>query len=768
MIDLRSYLGRILSVVMSLLITSIAFSAVAPQQAISKLSVKALESQIKMPPQTTQTDVAPEPQNKDPTRSWNLKDAELRTLINEVSTVTGKTFVVGPNVSAKVTFISQNKLTPDELYQAFIALLRAYGFDAIPEGKVVKIVPIGTSKSTAAGILLSDANTENGPIVVTTYRVKNYPVSDLVKILTPLLPKYSYLEAYKPSNDLIIADDAENIPNIIDLIKRLDKPVSQHVEIISLQYAIAEDLAKTLNDLLNASNKGQNIESEFSRMTIVPDIRSNKLIVNGGTAEQRRELMSMIAHLDGKRHVLHEETEVIYLRYLPVETFAPIVQNLLNNYLLEATGKPADSRGTEKSTNTGTASQNPPSLMGNFNLQNPLANQSSTGATNPLGGGGSVAGGGFTSQQPSKTGTAGPRVQWEQSTNSIVITAPRELISRVKKIVAQLDIRRPQVLIEVIIAEFNTDKNTELGVDWSEFNNQFNTRFTPTNPMTQIDSVQQRYSTGGVLNAVGSGLTVGIFQGMNLHALVRALKNNNKTNILATPNILTLDNEPAIIKIGSIVSFAIGQINNNPTGGNPFTSFTQEDVGLTLSIKPQITPNGSVRLYIEQTLSSVIPGSGSASGNPDLSQRYIQTTVMADDGQILVLGGLLQNQYNLTEKKVPLLGDIPYIGSLFKNKYKDFTKSNLMLFLKPVIIYDADESGMVTTRKYREMLAEPGQHKIFENSWAQNYERQSNMHKFDARYQKEFLEAHSEIKPPEKVPLVKVPEAVIILPSPWA
>lgn len=691
-------INRFLTVILSLLITSIAFSAVNPTQ-VQPFSVKALEAQSNFITPKNADSTNHNNTKKESTRAWNLKDAELRSLINEVSEVTGKNFVVGPNVSAKVTFISQNQLTPDELYQAFIALLRVYGFDAIPEGKFIKIIPIGSSKTTAAGILLSDAASRNGPIMVTTYRVKNYPVYDLVKVLTPLLPKYSYLEAYKPSNDLIIADDSSNIPNIIDIIRRLDQPVTQHLEIISLQNAIAEDLAKTLNDLINASNKGPNIETDYTKMTIVADVRSNKLIVNGGSSAQRRELMSMIAKLDGKRHVHREDTEVIYLRYLPAETFAPVVQSLLDNYLLETTGKKSEDSNTARSVNSSSSSQSTPSLMGSFNLQNPLANQSS----------GSSSGSNMNvSAQPrsetSKTGSSGARVQWEQSTNSIIITAPPDLIQRVKNIVLQLDIRRPQVLIEAIIAECSLDNNLELGVEWREFNNQANTRFPTTNSLSSIDPVVGKYNTAGVLGAVGSGLTVGIFKNMDLHVLLRALKSDNNTNVLATPNIVTLDNEPALIKIGRRVSFAIGQIDNNPTGGNPFTSFNREDVGLTLSIKPQITPNGSIRLFVEQTLSSLLPGTERVGGNPDTSQRYIQTTVMADDGQILVLGGLLQNEWSLVDDKVPLLGDIPYVGALFKNTYRKRTKSNLMLFLRPVIIYDERESNEISTRKYDSML----------------------------------------------------------------
>lgn len=623
-------------------------------------------------------------------RTWNLKDVELRTLINEVAEVTGKNFIVGPKVKAKVTFISQDRLKPEELYKAFETLLRAYGYHAIPKGNMIEISAISRVKKGTGTILLEDATDEHGPIIVTTYRIKNYPVADLVKVIKPLLPRYSYLEAYKPSNDLIIADVADNVPNIKELVDRLDRPVSQNVEVIPLQYAIADELAKSVNELLKPAGKSA-ATATYQKMSIVPDLRSNSLLVNGGGLEQRRDLMALIAQLDTKRRIRQEETEVIYLKYLPAETFAPIVQNLLENYLAELAGKSLDKSTGARTASASGAGRQPRSLVGSFNLQSPLSNQA---------GGAGTSVSALPRSEVSRSGSYGPRVQWEQSTNSIIITAPKDLIRRVRYVVTQLDIRRPQVLIEAIIAECTLDKDLELGIEWREFNNQFNTRFRPTGPLTSIDPSTGNYNAGGVVGAIGSGLTLGIFKNMNLRFLLRALKGDSNSNILATPNILTLDNEPAMIKIGRRVSFAIGEIENNPTGGNPFTSFDREDVGLTLSIKPQITPNGSIRLYIEQILSSVIAGTERAGGNPDTTQRYIQTTVMADDGQILVLGGLLQNEWQQLDDKVPLLGDIPYIGALFRNTYRKRNKTNLMLFLRPIIIYDENDSEMISSKKY--------------------------------------------------------------------
>lgn len=627
---------------------------------------------------------------------WNLKDVDIRTLAYEISKATGKNFVIGPKVKQEVTFITSHRLPKDELYQAFIALLHAYNYAAIPEGDVIKIVH-ESSRNQLRPNLQAELDKPGEEIVLRTIRVKNFPANDLVKIIKPLIPKYSYVEAYRPSNDLIIADHAQHISKIIALVRRMDQPDTKDFDIVRLKYANAEELAKTISELI----RGQGKVKSASTVSVVADTRSNSLVIAGAKLNQTQSLRQLIARLDISDDIANERTEVVYLSYLPAETFAPIIAGLVDSYIAEQDEK----KGKKSQNNSGYTSSSTSSSSSSASSNRSSASGFNLGGSQSgLDGGVSTGGtlGTYTAEVP-KSGSLGSHVQWEASTNSVIITAPRDIIRRVKSVVTKLDIRRPQVLIEAVIAEVSVDRDFELGVEWQELGkHQVHTRFSPNLPLTRIGT-DGGLSASGTAGAIGSGLTLGIFKNMSLHALVTTLANDGDSNVLATPNLVTLDNEPALIKVGRKVSFATGTTENDvAAGGSPFTSLNREDVGLILSIKPQITPNGAIRLNITQELSNVLAGTEAsrAGQNPDTSERFIQTTIMADNGQTLVLGGLLQKDWIETVSKVPLIGDIPVVGAMFRNHYKSLRKTNLMIFLHPVILYGPHDNDMVTTGKY--------------------------------------------------------------------
>lgn len=678
---------RIFTFIVVLLLTAGVYAAVpADQPAAAEVSQSRLTAQ------------------PDDSRVWNLKEVDIRTIVHEVSDVTGKNFIISPKVSGKVTFVTSKPLNSEEVYHAFLAVLHAHGYAAVPEGNVIKIVPNSDQSHISAPISIHDGKQRSNEIVVDTIRVHNFPVTDLVKAIKPLLPKYSQIQAYKASNDIIIADHAGNIKKVREIVARLDRPTKQNLAMLPLVYANAEDLSKTLNELFTSRAAGIRNAGQQPEIKIVADVRTNSLLISGGSFDQRREMMDLVKRLDQRNKIEHEITEVFYLKYMPAETFAPIVQGVVDNYYAEKeklTGKREDGQRNSLSSISGGSSSSSPSrsLNSQFNLLNPSSNFNSGGS---LGGGSSFGSTsnvtGFESEKP-RSGSLSSRVQWEQSTNSVIVTAPVDLMARVHRIMDKLDIRRPQVLIEAIIAEVSVGRAKELGVEWRESGkNQAHTRFEPTS--ATLSAIGTGLS--GMLEAIGEGLTVGIFKNGGLHFLLRAIAGDSDSNVLATPNLLTLDNEPALIKVGRKVSFAVGEIENNPTGGNPFTSFERQDVGLILSIKPQITPDGGIRLQIQQELSNLLTSADAvrAGGNPDTTERFIQTTVMADDGQILVLGGLLQKEWERVTKKVPYLGDIPGLGALFRNKYRALRNRNLMIFLRPRIMYNSSDSEKVTHGKY--------------------------------------------------------------------
>lgn len=670
----------LLAVTLSTCLTTFGVAAAAPQSSLTA---------------TQQAKTVPaKPSAEKGDQVWNLKDVDIRTLAYEISKATGKNFVVGPKVDDKVTFITSHRLPKEELYEAFVALLQAYGYAAIPDGNVIKIINDSGKNQLRVQLEEDGIKTPQEGIVLKTVRVKNFPVTEMVKLIKPLIPKYSYVQAYKPSNDLIIADHVYHIDQMIELVHRLDHRTSKDFEIIRLRYSTAEDLAKTINELFKSRSKSQ---SEQSDISIVAEPRSNALVITGARPEQISNLKALIARLDIPDDVANERTEVLYLRYLPAETFAPIISGLIDSYLTEEQkDDPKRGQSTTNSSTSSDSTRQTPSLSGQFNLQDPLSNYGSRGSSSSSSG----ASSGYSSNAP-RSGSIGSHVQWEASTNSVIITAPAAIIRRVRKVVNQLDIRRPQVLIEAVVAEVKVDRLHEIGVEWANFGGtQFHTRFPSSLGLSGIGQDRQ-FSAGGTADSIGSGLSLGVFKMGDLRYLLRALATDQDSNVLATPNLVTLDNEPALIKVGRKVSFTIGTIDNNPTGGNPFSSFDRQDVGLMLSVKPTITPEGSIRLNITQELSNVLEGTQrNSGGNPDTSERFIQTTVIADNDQILVLGGLLQKDWEKTVNKLPILGSIPVVGHLFSNHYKKLRKTNLMIFLHPVIMYGPDDNKLITAGKY--------------------------------------------------------------------
>jgi len=413
------------------------------------------------------------------------------------------------------------------------------------------------------------------------------------------------------------------------------------------------------------------------------------------------QIRSLIAELDTHPSTKSIYTEVISLKYLRAQKMAVILNSLLENYKIEknekVVGAVSEASGTSVTTET------EKSTLVNYSAMGGSGSAITSNAQTAQGNNPTVDFSNMEQKQP-KSGSISHAVQWEESTNSVIISAPSALIAKLKRVIRKLDVRRPQVLIEAVIAEVEVSKANELGIEINTGGSvQLLTRFNSTLPLSGISVTNGiAISNPATPGATGQGITIPFYRGTNIRLLLRALEQDSRSNILSTPNIVTLDNEPAQIKVGQKISFAIGQIQNNPTGGNPFNYFNQQDVGLILTINPQITSDGSIKLIIEQELSNVLPGQVSAGNNPNLSERFIHTTVMANDGDLLVLGGLIQDEWQEVLNKVPFLGDLPAVGILFRSHEKQLVKQNLLIFLRPTILYGENTSQIVHD-KYRHM-----------------------------------------------------------------
>jgi len=590
----------------------------------------------------------------------NLKDADITTLIATVSEVTGRNFVVDPRVKGDVTVLSNEPMTPSQLYETFLSVLEVHGFAAVPSGEVTKIIPQINAKQDGGFGRRSGSSTRED-IVTRVISVDNVPADQLVPILRPLVPQYGHLAAYSASNTLIVSDREANAQRIAEIVAKIDRNGVQNTETIRLQYANAAEVARVVEQL-KAGASGNAAAGNFS---VIPDERTNSVIVNGGRQERLR-LRAIIADLDTETEQTGG-TQVVYLDYADAETLAPVLQNF------------ADGQGA-------------------------------TASSASSGGGTSAAGGAAAAARSTGGGVGGVSVIAEPASNALVVTAPADTMRQILRVIDQLDIRRGQVLVEAIIAEISLSRTRALGVNVAAFNDGGPAAASILDDQT-LNVIPSLAMDGTPLGLIQNGLNVALGQisdsGTSFAVLVNALSSNTNTNVLSTPSLITRDNEEAEIKVGQEVPFVTGSYTNNNAGGgvngvvNPFNTVERKDVGLTLGFTPQISAGDTIQLTIDQEISSIAQNS-STTGAVDLitNNRTLTTSVEVENGQILVLGGLIDDQVTESQSKVPLLGDIPLIGALFTNRSVQKNKRNLLNFIRPTILRGGGEADYYTRKKY--------------------------------------------------------------------
>ena len=596
----------------------------------------------------------------------NFKGADIQAVITSVAEVTGKNFIVDPRVKGKVTIISSRAMDSKEIYQVFLSVLDVHGYTAIPAGKTIKILPDADAKHNSVPAA-TDENPGLGDEAVTrVLEVEHVAAAQLVPILRPLVPPQGHLAAYPQSNMLIISDRASNIDRILKIIKRIDQPSSGEIEIIQLQYAAASDLVRVLTTLQQQEQKGQ---TPTDRPTLVADERTNSILI-GGDRSARLQLRAIISHLDTPAEV-EGDTHVVYLKYANAKDLVPVLTGVGDS------AKTLNIKsGAQPAAGAGTAPAPAPAV----------ARRSSSGGNQPL----------FN-------------IQADESANALVITAPPSIFRSLEAVIRQLDIRRAQVMVEAIIAEVSSQKQAELGIQWlfdgSGGDNPVGVINFGSNPISSTAIGLRSGSLTADPFGDGATLALGKFSSdtFNFASIIRALEGDGETNVLSTPSLVTLDNEEAEIFIGEEVSIPSGSFANTGGGStptNPFTTFDRVPVGIKLKVKPQINDGDTIRLDIEQSVDSI---AGGFAGQSDLrtNQRTINTTVLVDDGKVLVLGGLIKDDLVETKQQVPLLGDIPILGALFRSQSVTKIKTNLMVFLRPVILRDANRAVALTNSKYK-------------------------------------------------------------------
>jgi general secretion pathway protein D len=613
----------------------------------------------------------------------NFVNADIEAVTVAIGQMLNRNFVLDPRVRGTVNIVSTQPLPLSAAYDIFLSALRLQGFAAVESGGAIKILPEAEAKTHLRGI--TGRGGAGDRLQTQVYVLKYESANQLLPVLRPIISPNNTIAVYPANNSLVITDYADNLRRIDRIIDAIDRPGGGDPVVVPLRYATASELAETVNRILaevpGAPGAAPALIDPRSRTFVAADVRTNSLIVRSENPARVARVQAIVQQLDvptGAAGNIH----VVYLK----NAEALRVAQTLRAILAGETPPPA-APGT-------------PSVAGQA-LPAPTAPSSA----------------------------AGGMVQADVASNALLISAPDAVFANLRAVIEKLDVRRAQVYVEALIVEVSAEKAAEFGIQWQSVNNLSSNELRPiggTNFGTR-GSGANIIDGATNLGSLGPGLNIGLVRGQitipgigtitNLAALARALESDVKANILSTPNLLTLDNEEARIVVGQNVPFITGQYaqTGSATTATPFQTIERRDVGLTLRVRPQISEGGTVRLQIYQEVSSVQDRLNVA--GIITNKRSIESTVLVDDGQIVVLGGLVQDGTDTVVEKVPLLGDIPLVGLLFRYETRRQTKTNLMVFLRPLVMRDAAAPGSVTSERYRQMIeeqnrAQPPQHPV--------------------------------------------------------
>lgn len=581
----------------------------------------------------------------------NFNETEISELIRFVAEATGRTMILDPGVSGRVQVMSSTPVSTDELYALFLSILDVHGLAAVESGNVVRILPAQVATMQPVPLSLGEAPGTGGNLVTRVIQFENVSAVQVVPILRSLAAQEGQMTAFAASNSIIVTDTAANVSRISEIAAYLDASTVPATEVVPLENASATEVARLISELRDASEQPQE-----APLQVVADARTNSLLLSGKQAQIQR-LLPLIQRLDSPL-TRNGNVNVVYLQYARAEGLAPLLTGILRSAQPSAATEPAAAQ--------------------------PLAS-----------------------------------IQADPDTNALVITADADVMQELRNVIARLDIRRAQVLVEAVIVELSGDRGEELGVQWLFLNDNgaygssgtgseasaaiVGAALGAANSQTDVRGplAQALAGTPGQLLGIGR-----LDDELSFNVLINALQAEDSANILSTPSLLTLDNEEAVITVGRNVPFVTGSFtstgNNSSNPDNPFQTIERQNVGVTLRVTPHINEGDSLVLELSQEVSSLL-GAGSVllNGNPITNERRIETTVLADNGQTVVLGGLIEDSVNQSRQRVPLLGSIPGVGRLFRNDSSSQTKTHLLVFLRATIMREARALEEATADKYR-------------------------------------------------------------------
>jgi general secretion pathway protein D len=633
----------------------------------------------------------------------NFINADIEGIVKVVSEITGRNFLVDPRVKGTVNIVSAKPIPRSQVFDVFLSALRLQGFAAVEDRGIIKIVPEADAKLHASPTIAPGETSPVGGDRIETrvFTLKYESAVQALPILRPLIAPSNTITAYQNGNSLVITDYASNLKRLADIIETLDQPNANEPVVIALKYASAVDVAATVNRLFAEASQAQGAAADpTQRFTVVADPRSNSLLARSGDASRLVRLRKFVDLLDSPTNA-GGNIHVVYLKNAEAVKLAETLRAI---YQGEGGGGAVQSGAASSAPSSRPLGATSASLSATPGGQSTQTGMSGLGTAPSFG------------NQAQPSATAPGIIQADASTNSIIITAPDAVYNNLRAALDKLDVRRAQVYVEALIAEITADKAAEFGIQWQALSGLGKTTAQPFGGTNFGTAGQNIVGISQNPGTIGPGLNIGVVKGtvnipgigqiVNLGVLVRALEQDTNTNILSTPTLLTLDNEEAVILIGQNVPFITGQyaLSGGATTPTPFQTVERHDVGLTLRVKPQISEGGTVRLQIYQEVSSIQDATNPA--GVITNKRAVESTILVDDGRIVVISGLIQSTVIDGVGKVPVLGDLPLLGGLFRYKTRSLAKTNLMIFLRPTLVRDSQRAESYTGERYDYILGE--------------------------------------------------------------
>ena len=663
----------------------------------------------------------------------NFANADIEAVARTMATITGKNVVVDPRVKGQITLVTENAVQPNAAFQQFLAALRLQGFTVVESAGLYKVVPEADAKLQTGNVSVSQGGAggtpAGGQIVTQIFKLNFENAANLVPVLRPLISPNNTINVNPGNNSLVITDYADNLQRLARIVAAMDVSNASDVEVIPLQHAIATDLAPLVSRLIEggsatatgtAQGVAQGQTDNSFKTTLLAEPRSNALIVRAANPARVALVRSLVAKLDQPAapgsSAASGNIHVVYLKNADAVKLATTLRAALGS---------AGGSGTSSGGGTGTGNLSGGlTRTGASGLGQTSGLGNSTNASGNAGGLGSSGlgtGQGSSGSSDANQPSTGGIIQADPTTNSLIISAPEPLYRQIRAVIDKLDGRRAQVLIESLIVEVSANKVAEFGIQWQGVLGNYGSTLGVLGNNSSVAGrnildLALAAATGNVTSIANAkpaaGMNLAVAPRINgkyyLGALANFLENTGDANVLSTPNLLTLDNEEAQIIIGNNVPFVTGSYaNTGGSGGavNPFTTVERKDVGLMLRVRPQINENGTVKLTMYQEVSKVAESTLSNANGPSTSKRSIESTVLVDDGSVIVIGGLLEDSYALGQDKVPVMGDLPVVGGLFRNEKRTRQKTNLMVFLRPMVIRDSATSDALMVDRYEAIRA---------------------------------------------------------------